>query len=430
MKFYSTHNRDYCVSFEEAVRQGLSPDGGLFMPEKINQLPSSFWSEFRSMSFADMAFHVASAFLDSANDDKLKQTIIRTLTFDAPLVQIKENLFVLELFHGPTLAFKDFGARFLANTLGNFKEEGKNITVLVATSGDTGGAVANGFLDVPGTEVIILFPSGKVSDMQERQFTTLGKNVTAVEVEGTFDDCQNMVKRAFHDDEIKRTRNLTSANSINIARLLPQMFYYFRAFQQLQIEEGRPVYVSVPSGNFGNLTAGIMSGRMGLPVHHFIAGTNVNDIVPEYLHTGKFSPRSSVATISNAMDVGNPSNFSRILDLFGNDRNAMQKVISGYRVSEDETRVSLREMSDSGYLVDPHGAVAYSSLSRFMQNAPTQAVGIFLATAHPAKFRETVEAIVSKPVALPERLKVLSDRVKSSLKIRNDFKEMKRVLLC
>ncbi|MBY0432748.1 MAG: threonine synthase [Cyclobacteriaceae bacterium] len=429
MKFYSTRNPSHTVSFEQAVRKGLAPDGGLYMPESISSLPTSFWKDFDQKSFRDVSFEVAKHFLQGAlQDDDLRRIVDHTLQFDAPLVQIESNVFSLELFHGPTLAFKDFGARFLAAVLGHLADKkGEEITILVATSGDTGSAVAQGFYRVPGTKVVVLYPSGKVSELQEKQFATLGENITALEVDGTFDDCQRMVKQAFGDEELQSKRVLTSANSINIARLLPQTFYYFRAFQQLPELQRSEVIISVPSGNFGNLTAGLMSKRMGLPVKKFIAATNLNDVVPAYLKSGIFQSRPSVSTISNAMDVGDPSNFSRMLDLYRHDFAALSKDVVGCVVPDEETKSILKNVHQKdNYILDPHGAVGYKGLKNFLI---PQETGIFLETAHPAKFRETVEAAIGRSVVVPERLQKFLSSTKKSVPIRKSFEDLKDFLI-
>ena len=431
MNFYSTNNKNLRVSFEEAVRQGLALDGGLFMPEKIEPLPEEFWEKFHERNFKEISFGVAAHFLQGELPaDDLHKIIEHTLVFDAPLVRIDENIFSLELFHGPTLAFKDFGARFLAATVGHFaKKRRQEITIIVATSGDTGSAVAHGFFNLPGTKVVVLYPSGKVTESQEKQFTTLGGNVTALEVEGTFDDCQRMVKQSFGDNEIKKKRILTSANSINIARLLPQMFYYFWAFQRLPKNHNQPVVISVPSGNFGNLTAGMMAKKMGLPVDKFVAATNVNDVVPIYLQTGSFNPRPSQATISNAMDVGNPSNFARMLDLYDHVQLTLAKDVSGYSFTDGETIYAIQDMfRRSGYILDPHGAVGYLGLKKYL-NSNHSSIGIFLETAHPAKFRESVEKSIGSPIILPEQFSDFMLKEKKSIRIKNDYSELKNFLL-
>ncbi len=431
MNFYSTNDKSLRVSFEEAVRQGLATGGGLFMPEKIEPLPEAFWTKFHKRNFREISFEVAAHFLQGELPaDDLHKIIDHTLVFDAPLVRIDENTFSLELFHGPTLAFKDFGARFLAATVGHLaKKRQQEITIIVATSGDTGSAVAHGFFNLPGTKVVVLYPSGKVTESQERQFTTLGGNVTALEVEGTFDDCQRMVKQSFGDDEIRRKRILTSANSINIARLLPQMFYYFRAFQQLPQNHNQPVVISVPSGNFGNLTAGLMAKKMGLPVDKFVVATNVNDVVPIYLQTGSFNPRPSQSTISNAMDVGNPSNFARMLDLYDHSQLTLAKDVLGYSYTDVETAYAIQDVFRRfGYILDPHGAVGYLGLKKYLDSNHSS-IGIFLETAHPAKFKEAVEKSIGSPIKMPVQLLNFMVKEKKSTRMKNDFNELKKFLL-
>jgi threonine synthase len=368
MNYYSTNNPTHKVSLKEAVLKGLAYDNGLYMPEAIPVLPKSFFDLLPEKSFQQIAFEVANAFLkDDVPTAELKRIIEHTISFDAPLIELEKNVFTLELFHGPTLAFKDFGARFMSQLLGYFaKEEKREIVILVATSGDTGSAVANGFLGVPGTKVVVLYPSGKVSDTQEKQFTTLGQNITALEVDGSFDDCQRLVKEAFLDEELTTKFFLTSANSINIARLIPQSFYYFYAWSRLK--EKSNVVFSVPSGNFGNLTAGLIAKRMGLPIRHFVASTNINDIVPEYLRTGHFNPKSSQSTISNAMDVGNPSNFARMMDLYQNDHEKLKSDVLGFDFSDAETQTTMCEVfARSKYIIDPHGAVGYLGLKKIFK---------------------------------------------------------------
>jgi len=431
MKFYSTSNKNIRVSFEEAVRQGIAADGGLFVPEAIDQLPEKFWRNFSQKSFYQISFEVAAHFLKGAlPDEDLKKIIQHSLVFDAPLVRVGETIFALELFHGPTLAFKDFGARFLAEVLGYYiARKQQEITVLVATSGDTGSAVAHGFFNLPGIKVVVLYPSGKVSESQEKQFTTLGGNVTALEVAGTFDDCQRMVKQAFSDEQIGQRRILTSANSINIARLLPQMFYYFRAFQQLPHPQQKLV-IAVPSGNFGNLTAGLWAKKMGLPVDRFIAATNINNVVPEYLRTQIFEPIDSKTTISNAMDVGHPSNFTRMMELYNRDHAALAKDVSGYEFTDDETSEAIHEVyRNFNYIMDPHGAVGYLGLKKYLAISNSPSTGIFLETAHPAKFKETVEKSIATSIQLPEPLLKLMSKEKKTICIKNDFKELKEYLL-
>lgn len=428
MKFYSTNNKNHKVNLREAVIQGLAPDNGLYMPEVIPQLPATFIKSLPKLSFQQIGFEVARAMLgNDLPESQLQKIIEHTLAFDAPLVEVEQNVFSLELFHGPTLAFKDFGARFLAGLLGHFaKEQNREITILVATSGDTGSAVANAFLNVPGTRVVVLYPSGKVSVAQEKQFTTLSGNITALEVNGTFDDCQRLVKQTFLDAELKQKFFLTSANSINIARLIPQSFYYFRAYAQLKTKAN--VVFAVPSGNFGNLTAGLLAQRMGLPITQFVAATNVNDVVPEYLRTKIFQIRPSVQTISNAMDVGNPSNFVRMLDLFDHDFELLNQRIKGYAFSDAETRTAMQEVyKQSGYVTDPHGAVGYLGLNQFLKANPNY-TGVFLETAHPAKFVDVVEDALQTRIDLPERLQKFLQGEKKSVVISAEFAEFRELL--
>ena len=417
MKYYSTNNEAPNVDLRTAVTEGLAPDRGLYMPERIVPLPEWFFKEMESFTFREIAFEVAKQFFgEDIPEEALKEIVFDTLSFDAPLVHVRDSIYSLELFHGPTLAFKDVGARFMARLLGYFlaKQNGR-VNVLVATSGDTGSAVANGFFNVPGIHVYVLYPKGKVSEIQEKQFTTLGHNITALEIDGTFDDCQRLVKSAFMDEDLKKQLTLTSANSINVARFLPQAFYYFNAWAHLP-EKDKKLVFSVPSGNFGNLTAGLFAKRMGLPVHRFIAANNRNDVVFEYLKTGEFKPRPSVATIANAMDVGDPSNFARILDLYNHDVDAIRADISGTRYTDEEIRKTLgRIYQETGYLLDPHGTTGYQALEDNLQ--PDEA-GIFLETAHPAKFTETVEGVIGQGnVPMPERLEnfLRNERVIDSL---------------
>jgi threonine synthase len=428
MKFYSTNNKDRKVSLREAVIQGLAPDNGLYMPEEIPVLPEKFFEGIHELSLKDIAFAVAENLTKGelpAND--LRAIVDHTIQFEAPLVEVEEGVHALELFHGPTMAFKDFGARFMSQLLGYFaKQQSGMITILVATSGDTGSAVANGFLDVPGTRVIVLYPSGKVSEVQEKQFTTLGKNITALEVEGTFDDCQKLVKQAFMDEGLKKKLFLTSANSINIARLIPQSFYYFHAYAQLKHRK-RSLVFSVPSGNFGNLTGGLFAYRMGLPVEKFIASTNTNDIVPEYLKTSMFTPKPSVQTISNAMDVGNPSNFSRMLDLFGNDHDKLSSLIEGYAFSDSETGRAMKKVyAESNYILDPHGAVGYLGLKKYDRGKDVN--GIFLETAHPGKFLDVVGSVLNKEIVLPETLRKFLKGTKQSIPMTDSFEKFREYL--
>lgn len=429
MKFYSTNGSVAPVSFEEAIFKGLPDDNGLFMPESIPELPSSFFDEIDTMSLPEIGFEVIKQFVDGEiSDEDLKAIIEDTLSFDIPVKKIKKGVYSLELFHGPTLAFKDVGARFLARTLSHFtQKEEKKLTVLVATSGDTGSAVANGFYNVPNIDVIILYPSGKVSGFQEQQMTTLGGNISALELNGTFDDCQKLVKEAFLDEELKKALNLTSANSINMARLLPQSVYYFYAWAQLAKEERNKVVFSIPSGNYGNLSAGLIAQRMGLPIKHFLACSNANDTVPLYLWNGKFEPKPSVATISNAMDVGNPSNFVRMLDMFNGKHHEMVNSITGYAYTDDSTRETIRQVYGlTGYILDPHGAVGYLGVSDYL-NAHDDTC-IILETAHPVKFRDTVEEQIKRDVPMPEHVE-LTNLEKKSIPFGIEFSEFKSFLL-
>lgn len=431
MKYYSTNKNAPEVSLQEAVVKGLAPDNGLYMPETIKELPQSFFENIGNLSFQEIAYTVADAFFgEDIEPDTLKSIVYDTLNFDTPVVHVKDNIYSLELFHGPTLAFKDVGGRFMARLLGYFiKKQGqKDVKVLVATSGDTGSAVANGFLGVEGIHVYVLYPKGKVSQIQECQFTTLGRNITAIEIDGTFDDCQALVKTAFLDEELNRKLNLTSANSINVARFLPQAFYYFHAYAQLdkQGKAGNVVF-SVPSGNFGNITAGLIAKRMGLPVKRFIAANNSNDIFYKYLQTGEYNPRPSVQTIANAMDVGNPSNFVRVLDLYGKSLNEIKRDISGEWYNDDCIKKIVKATYDeTGYLLDPHGACGYQALKDELQPGET---GVFLETAHPAKFLETVESIIGRQVAIPEKLQAFMKGKKQSVDMSKEFADFKQYLL-
>ena len=431
MKYYSTNKNAPEVSLQEAVVKGLAPDNGLYMPETIKELPQSFFENIGNMSFQEIAYTVADAFFgEDIEPDTLRSIIYDTLNFDTPVVHVKDNIYSLELFHGPTLAFKDVGGRFMARLLGYFiKKQGqKDVKVLVATSGDTGSAVANGFLGVEGIHVYVLYPKGKVSQIQECQFTTLGRNITAIEIDGTFDDCQALVKTAFLDEDLNRKLNLTSANSINVARFLPQAFYYFHAYAQLakQGKAGNVVF-SVPSGNFGNITAGLIAKRMGLPVKRFIAANNSNDIFYKYLQTGEYNPRPSVQTIANAMDVGNHSNFVRVLDLYGKSLNEVKRDISGEWYNDDCIKKIVKATYDeTGYLLDPHGACGYQALKDELQPGET---GVFLETAHPAKFLETVESIIGRQVAIPEKLQAFMKGKKQSVNMSKEFADFKQYLL-
>ncbi len=434
MKLYSTKNKAHLVDLKEAVLRGLPPDNGLYMPEQIPQLPQEFIKNLEDYSFQDIAFRVCkNLFQDYIPDNDLEKIIENAVNFPAPLVKLEEQIHILELFHGPSLAFKDFGARFMAQLMSYFNRgEDKELVILVATSGDTGGAVAAGFYQTPGIEVVILYPSGKVSNLQEKQLTTLGHNITALEVAGTFDDCQALVKQAFLDKALTGSIRLTSANSINISRLVPQSFYYFEAYKQAAKE--RPINFCIPSGNFGNLTAGLLASAMGLPVNHFIAATNINDVVPEYLASGIFTPRPSLRTISNAMDVGNPSNFARMLDFFKetNERstwNNMRQRISGYAFTDQETEGAIKEVFQKHqYILDPHGAVGYLAIKEHLKEQPGT-TNILLETAHPTKFIDDVERVIGHSIALPEQLEQIKDKQKDSVKMTTDFVAFKNWLL-
>ena len=425
MQFYSTNNPDLRVDLKEAVIRSLPADNGLYMPETITPLPQSFWENWKTMSLAEMGFHIAHQILgDSIPANDLKTIVNDAITFDAPVVNIEKQVSILELFHGPTLAFKDFGARFMARTMAYLtQDDDKELTVLVATSGDTGGAVASAFHKVAGTRVIILYPKGGVSDLQEKQLTTLGENISALEVEGTFDDCQAMVKACFLNREFSLKHNLTSANSINISRLIPQAFYYFHAARQLEAGV-EPTFV-IPSGNFGNLTAGLLAQRLGLPIAHFVAATNINDVIPQYLAEGEYKPRPSEATISNAMDVGAPSNFARMKDLFGDNWEAMRENISGVAVDDDETRTTIREVKETtGYTIDPHGAVGYVTAKLWLQASP-ESHTVILETAHPSKFLNVMEKeLGTGQIDVPERLACLADLEKQAKLITPDTAEL------
>lgn len=470
MNYYSTNKSAPDTTLEEAVVKGLAADKGLFMPFTIKPLPQEFYDNIDTLSFQEIAYRVADAFFgEDVPADTLKEIVYDTLNFDVPLVKVTGNIYSLELFHGPTLAFKDVGGRFMARLLGYFirKEGKKQVNVLVATSGDTGSAVANGFLGVEGIHVYVLYPKGKVSEIQEKQFTTLGQNITAIEVDGTFDDCQALVKSAFMDKELNEHLQLTSANSINVARFLPQAFYYFYAYAQflkltreqgreLTKEQGRELtreqgdkltrendtqsiplvnsspsplspVICVPSGNFGNITAGLFGKRMGLPVKRFIAANNRNDIFYQYLQTGVYSPRPSIATIANAMDVGDPSNFARVLDLYGGNHAAITADISGATYTDEQIAETMQSVwQEYHYLLDPHGACGFRALAEGLQPGET---GIFLETAHPAKFKDTVERIIGEEVQIPEKLQAFMRGEKQSLSMSKDFADFKQYLL-
>lgn len=431
MKYYSTNGKADRATLHEAVVKGLASDKGLFMPEVIKHLPQSFFDEIQDLTFQEIAYRVADAFFgEDVPADVLKQIVYDTLSFDCPVVKVTEKIYSLELFHGPTLAFKDVGARFMARLLGHFiKQEGsKKVNVLVATSGDTGSAVANGFLGVEGIHVYVLYPKGKVSAIQECQFTTLGRNITALEVDGVFDDCQALVKNAFMDEELNRHMKLTSANSINVARFLPQAFYYFYAYAQMK-KAGKAdnLVICVPSGNFGNITAGLFGKTMGLPVKRFIAANNANDIFYNYLQSGEYNPRPSVQTIANAMDVGDPSNFARIYDLYKGSHAAISAEISGATYTDAQIAETVKScLEKTGYQLDPHGACGFRALSEGLHDGEC---GVFLETAHFAKFKSTVEEITGVPVPIPEKLAAFMKGEKKSIPMGKDFAGFKAYLM-
>lgn len=431
MKYYSTNGKAPLATLHEAVVKGLAGDRGLYMPESIKKLPQFFFDNIERLSFQELSYVVAQAFFgDDVNEEDLKRIVYDTLSFDCPVAQVTDSIYSLELFHGPTLAFKDVGARFMARLLQYFiRQEGREqVNVLVATSGDTGSAVANGFLGVDGIHVYVLYPKGKVSKIQESQFTTLGKNITAVEVDGVFDDCQALVKSAFMDEELNKHMKLTSANSINVARFLPQAFYYFNAYARMkELGKSENMVVCVPSGNFGNITAALFGHRMGLPVKRFIAANNANDIFYNYLQTGKYEPKASRQTIANAMDVGDPSNFARIYDLYHGDHALVSSLISGATYSDDQIRDTMRKcFSDNKYILDPHGACGFRALSEQLQAGE---YGVFCETAHPAKFKETVEATIGAEVEIPERLAAFMKGKKQSVEMAKDFSSFKDFLM-
>ncbi|MCT4237041.1 threonine synthase [Elizabethkingia anophelis] len=423
MKYYSTRGK-HSVNIQQAVLNGLADDGGLYMPAYIPQLSASFFENIEKKTLPEIGFEVAKLFLeDSVPDAVLKQMIDEVLNFDIPVVPVHHNIYSLELFHGPTLAFKDVGARFMARLMSYFAE-GKPMKVIAATSGDTGSAVAAGFYNVPGINVYILYPKGKVSPLQEKQLTTWGGNIKALEIEGTFDDCQALAKRLLADEELQQ-HQVTSANSINIARLIPQSFYYFWAYAQLK-NENKKIVFSVPSGNFGNLTAGLLAYKMGLPVNRFIASTNINNVVPQYLKTGTYEAKASLSTVSNAMDVGNPSNFERMKDLFQEDVTKFREIISGYYFTDEETKATVQEVyKESGYLLDPHGAVAYLGLVQYQKEQQQDFNGVLLETAHPAKFIETVEESILEKIEVPERLSAFGKKEKVATLFPVDFQLIK-----
>jgi threonine synthase len=430
LKYYSTNKQSPKVDFKEATIKGQAPDGGLYFPESIPRVETSFLDTIEDLSNEEIAFRVIRPYVaDSIPEDILFKIVTETINFPIPLVKINDRISSLELFHGPTLAFKDVGARFMSRCLGYFvKDDTRKVTVLVATSGDTGGAVANGFYDVKGVDVVILYPSGKVSPVQEKQLTTLGKNIHALEVLGTFDDCQQMVKQAFTDTELSAKRFLTSANSINIARWLPQQFYYFFAYKQWKDKNNPPV-ISVPSGNFGNICAGILAMQSGLPVKHFIAACNVNDIVSRYLATQELRPKKAVATLSNAMDVGDPSNFIRVLEIFQHQFPLLKNKLTAYTVSDEETLATIKAVyEDKNYQLDPHGAVGYRALHEYLRDHKSES-GIFLETAHPVKFPESVEKSTGRPIEIPGSLQSLLNSEKKSTLIDADYFQLRDFLM-
>ena len=432
MKYYSTNGNAPIADLHKAVVKGLAEDRGLYMPERIQKLPKAFFDNIQDMTFQEIAYNVASAFFGEDVDlDALKDIVYDTLSFDCPVVEVKENIYTLELFYGPTLAFKDVGARFMARLLQYFiKQEGKGeqVNVLVATSGDTGSAVANGFLGVDGIHVYVLYPKGKVSPIQECQFTTLGKNITAIEVDGVFDDCQALVKNAFMDAELNQHMKLTSANSINVARFLPQAFYYFNAYARMKaLGKADDLVMCVPSGNFGNICAALFGHEMGLPIKRFIAANNANDIFYKYLQTGKYEPKPSKQTLANAMDVGDPSNFARIYDLYGKSHERISSLINGATYTDDEIRQTMKQCyEETKYILDPHGACGYQALADGLNPGE---IGVFCETAHPAKFKEKVDDILGIDVAIPDRLAAFMKGEKQSVPMTKDFADFKKYLL-
>ena len=434
MKYYSTNKQAPIANLSKAVVKGLAEDRGLYMPERINKLPKEFFDNIEKLSFQEIAYRVADAFFgEDVEAEALKKIVYDTLAFDCPVVKVSDNIYSLELFHGPTLAFKDVGARFMARMLQYIAsretaDNSKTVNVLVATSGDTGSAVANGFLGVEGIHVYVLYPKGKVSKIQESQFTTLGKNITAIEIDGVFDDCQALVKNAFMDEELNKHMKLTSANSINVARFLPQAFYYFNAYARMK-EQGLAdnLVICVPSGNFGNITAALFGHAMGLPIKRFIAANNANDIFYKYLKSGKYEPKPSIQTIANAMDVGDPSNFARILDLYGNSHERITSLISGATYSDERISETMQECyKSSGYILDPHGACGYQALKELLKPGET---GVFCETAHPAKFKEKVDEILNTNIEIPERLAAFMRGTKLSIPMSKDFKTFKKFLM-
>lgn len=441
MKYYSTNGKAPLADLRKAVVKGLAEDRGLYMPERIEQLPKAFFDNIQDMSFQDIAYNVATNFFgEDVNPDALQDIVYDTLSFDCPVVKVTDNIYTLELFHGPTLAFKDVGARFMARLLGYFLRQGAGamcgeaaatngtVNVLVATSGDTGSAVANGFLGVEGIHVYVLYPKGKVSPIQECQFATLGQNITAIEVDGVFDDCQALVKSAFMDEELNRHMMLTSANSINVARFLPQAFYYFNAYARMKaMGKADQLVMCVPSGNFGNICAALFGREMGLPIKRFIAANNANDVFYNYLQTGQYEPRPSVQTLANAMDVGDPSNFARIYTLYGQSHERISQLISGATYQDEQIRETMRQCyNETGYTLDPHGACGFRALQEGLHEGE---VGVFCETAHPAKFKEKVDDILNTDIDIPARLKAFMEGEKQSVPMSRDFADFKRYLI-
>lgn len=441
MRYFSTNGKAPLADLEKAVVKGLAEDRGLYMPEEIYKLPKQFFDDIQGMKFQDISYNVASNFFgDDVDGDALQDIVYDTLSFDCPVVKVEDNIYALELFHGPTLAFKDVGARFMARLLGYFLRRGgksdQTVNVLVATSGDTGSAVANGFLGVEGIHVYVLYPKGKVSPIQECQFTTLGKNITAIEVDGVFDDCQSLVKSAFMDDELNKHMRLTSANSINVARFLPQAFYYFNAYARMKaLGKADNIVMCVPSGNFGNICSALFGHQMGLPIRRFIAANNANDIFYKYLQTGKYEPRASVQTLANAMDVGDPSNFARILNLYSKNgllsaedtHKAITSLISGATYNDEQIKATMQKCyKETGYVLDPHGACGYQALKDSLKPGET---GVFCETAHPAKFKEKVDDILGIDIDIPARLRAFMEGEKQSVQMTKDFSDFKAYLM-
>ena len=432
MNYYSTNGKAPIADLQKAVVKGLAEDRGLYMPERIEKLPKAFFDNIQDMKFQDIAYNVASNFFgEDVDEDALQDIVYDTLSFDCPVVEVKDNIYTLELFHGPTLAFKDVGARFMARLLGYFTSTTRStslVNVLVATSGDTGSAVANGFLGVEGIHVYVLYPKGKVSPIQECQFTTLGQNITAIEVDGVFDDCQALVKSAFMDEELNQHMKLTSANSINVARFLPQAFYYFNAYARMKaLGKADNLVMCVPSGNFGNICAALFGHEMGLPIKRFIAANNANDVFYNYLQTGKYEPKASIQTLANAMDVGDPSNFARIYDLYGKSHERISSLISGATYKDEQIAETMRQCySETGYVLDPHGACGYKALEEGLQEGE---IGVFCETAHPAKFKEKVDSILGTDIEIPARLRAFMEGEKQSVEMSKDFADFKHYLM-